>query len=127
MESPLQVLVVDDEVDVKWLFQQRFRREIRAGRLNLQFSHSGEDALEYLRSGGAVSVVLVLSDINMPGMTGIELLKKIKNEFSDLSVHMITAYGDEKNFRMAMENGADGYMNKPVDFASLKQDVLGLE
>jgi CheY-like chemotaxis protein len=127
MESPLQVLVVDDEVDVKWLFQQRFRREIRAGKLDLHFAHSGEEALEYLRSGDAVSVVLVLSDINMPGMTGIELLKRIKAEFSDLSVHMITAYGDDKNFRMAMEHGADGYMNKPVDFASLKQDVLRLE
>lgn len=126
METALEVLVVDDEVDVAWLFRQRFRREIRKGRLVIHFAHSGYEALDYLRKDGAASVVFVLSDINMPGMTGLELLKKIKEEFPKLSVHMITAYGDEKNFNTAMEFGADGYFNKPVDFDSLRQEVLGL-
>ncbi len=126
MESPLEVLVVDDEVDVAWLFKQRFRREIRTGRLVMHFAHSGQAALDYLRGGGAAAVVFVFSDINMPGMTGIELLKNIKEEFPNLSVHMITAYGDEKNFNTAMQFGADGYFNKPVDFDSIRNEVLGL-
>jgi CheY-like chemotaxis protein len=126
VESPLHVLVVDDEVDVVWLFKQRFRRELKSGRLAMHFAHSGNDALEYLREGGAANVVFVLSDINMPGMTGLELLKTIKQDYADLSVHMITAYDDEKNFNTAMEFGADGFLNKPVDFDSLKQEVLGL-
>ncbi|MBT8399376.1 MAG: response regulator, partial [Rhodothermia bacterium] len=122
MDSPLEVLVVDDEADVAWLFKQRFRREIRKGQLVIHFALSGQEALDYLRSGGAASVVFVLSDINMPGMTGLELLKAIKEEFPDLSVHMITAYADEKNYTTAMKFGADGYFNKPVDFDSLRNE-----
>jgi CheY-like chemotaxis protein len=126
MDNPIQLLVVDDEVDVVWLFKQRFRREIKAGRLVLHFAHSGAEALEYLRTGGAASLVLVLSDINMPGMTGLELLKVVKNEFPGLPVHMVTAYGDQRNFDTAMQFGADGYLNKPVDFDSLKSELLGM-
>ncbi len=126
MITPVEVLVVDDEEDVTWLFKQRFRREIKAGRINMHFAHSGQRALDYLRQGGAASIVFVLSDINMPGMTGLEMLKTIKEEFADLSVHMITAYSDDKNFRTAMEFGADGFLNKPVDFDELRREVLGL-
>jgi CheY-like chemotaxis protein len=126
MNTPVKILVVDDERDVAWLFKQQFRREIKACKLVFHFALSGAEALDYLRSGGAASIVYVLSDINMPGMTGLELLKTVKEEFPDLPVHMITAYGDDKNFRTAMDYGADGYMSKPLDFDSLKSDVLSL-
>ena len=125
-ESSLKVLVVDDEPDVEWLFRQRFRREIRSGRLGLAFARSGGEALALLRSGAAADVVLVLSDINMPGMTGLELLKRIKEEFAGLRVHMITAYGDEQNYQAAMAYGAEGYLTKPLDFTRFKKEVLGL-
>lgn len=120
----LHILIVDDEEDVQWLFKKRLRKEVRAGQLSLAFAISGEEALTYLRDGGAAEIVLVLSDINMPGMTGLELLRQIKMEFSDLPVHMITAYGDENNYRMAISYGADGYLTKPLDFNELRRDVF---
>jgi CheY-like chemotaxis protein len=126
MQAPLKALVVDDEPDVQWLFQQRFRKELRQGLLQLRFAFSGEEALSYLRTGGAADVILALSDINMPGMTGIELLRRIKREHPDLKVHMITAYGDERNYQMAMAYGADGYVTKPIDFEMLKKEIFGL-
>lgn len=122
----LAILVVDDEQDIQWLFKQRFRKELKAGAINLHFAFSGEQALSALRDGLATDVMLILSDINMPGMTGLELLKKVKKQYPGLPVHMITAYGDEKNYRTAMEYGADGYMTKPLDFEHLKSKVLAL-
>ena len=120
------ILVVDDEEDIQWLFKQRFRKELKSGTIDFTFAFSGEQALTALRDGLATDVLLILSDINMPGMTGLELLKNVKKEYPGLPVHMITAYGDERNYRTAMEYGADGYMTKPLDFEHLKTQVLEL-
>ena len=122
-QKSLDVLVVDDEEDVQWLFKQQFRREIRSGQVAFHFALSGEEALNFMREGGGAHVVLVFSDINMPGMTGLELLKNLRNEYKDLPVHMITAYGDEVNYQTAMDYGAAGYMTKPIDFSELKSTV----
>ena len=127
MQTPIHVLIVDDEEDVQWLFKQRFRREIKAGRLAFHFAFSGEEALAYLRQEGAASIVLVLSDINMPGMTGLELLRLIKHDFTGLPVHMITAYGNDETYQKALAYGADGYLTKPLDFDQLKQTLAHLE
>lgn len=125
MDAPLKALVVDDEPDVKFLFTQRFRRESRKGLVELQFAHSGHEALEYLREGD-LDCVLVLSDINMPGMTGLELLSIIKTEFPDLRVLMVTAYDDASMQQQALESGAEGYLTKPLDFSELKREVFQL-
>lgn len=117
-------MVVDDEEDVQFLFRQKFRREIKAGKIDFYFAFSGQEALEYLRSQEKQCVVLILSDINMPGMNGLELLKIIKENFSQLKVFMITAYGDDENYRVAMEYGADNYLHKPVQFEKLKEIIL---
>jgi YesN/AraC family two-component response regulator len=122
----MKIMVVDDEEDVQLLFRQRFRREIKQGKIEFHFAFSASEALEYLKSQGSECVVLILSDINMPGMNGLELLKIIKETFSNLKVFMITAYGDEENFRKAMEYGADDYINKPVEFDKLKEKILFL-
>ncbi len=127
MQTPIHVLVVDDEEDVQWLFKQRFRREIKAGRLAFHFAFSGEEALAYLKQEGGASIVLVLSDINMPGMTGLELLRLIKHDFTGLPVHMITAYGNDETYQKALAYGADGYLTKPLDFDQLKQTLAHLE
>ena len=124
MKNEVRVLVVDDEEDVEWLFRQQFRKEIKAGQVQFDFFFSGEDALEFMRSGGYAHVVLVLSDINMPGMTGIELLRILRKEFDNLPVHMITAYGDSRNYELAMEYGASGYLTKPLDFSEIKTTIL---
>ena len=126
MTEPLKALVVDDEEDVAWLFRQRFRREVRKGRIELEFAHSGQEALTKLRTEEP-EVVLVLSDINMPGMTGLDLLKAIKQERPELKVHMITAYSDDENRETAMAYGAEGYLTKPIDFDALKAQVFGLD
>lgn len=125
-QSSLNVLVVDDEEDVQWLFKQQFRREIREGLISFHFALSGEEALSFVREKGSAHIVLVFSDINMPGMTGLELLKKLRSEFEELPVHMITAYGDEVNYQTAMQYGAAGYMTKPIDFSQLKSTVQAL-
>jgi CheY-like chemotaxis protein len=122
----LNVLVVDDEEDMQWLFKQQFRREIRAGTLVFHFALSGEEALDRLHTHTPADVVLVLSDINMPGMTGLELLKRLKLEFAGIPVHIITAYGDDQNYRTAMAYGADGYLTKPIDFTDLRQTIASL-
>ncbi len=126
MNNPFNILVVDDEQDVQWLFKQRFRREVRAGHLSLQFALSGKEALDYLKRGGAAHVVTVLSDINMPGMTGLELLRQIKMAYPDLKVIMLTAYSDESNYQTALDCGADDYFTKPIDFSILKQKITGV-
>lgn len=120
----MKILVVDDEQDMKALFEQRFRKEIRAGEMNFEFAYSGEEALAYVRHLDH-EAVLILSDINMPGMSGFELLRQIKTEHSEPPpvVMMITAYGDEENYRKAMELGANDFLTKPIDFSVLKEKL----
>jgi two-component system chemotaxis response regulator CheY len=123
----MKILVVDDEADVKSLFEQRFRKEIRNKEVDFDFALSGEEALSYL-SAHRSEVILILSDINMPGMSGIELLAKIKNTYSapPPMVMMVTAYGDEENHRQAIANGADDFLTKPLDFTLLKDKLKHL-
>jgi two-component system, chemotaxis family, chemotaxis protein CheY len=121
----MKILVVDDEADVQPLFLQRFRKEIRNGDFDFSFATSGEDALQYLHDSHS-EVVLILSDINMPGMSGLELLSKIRAEYGAPPppvVMMITAYGDEENHNQAMERGADDFLTKPLDFNLLKEKL----
>ena len=123
----IHILVVDDETDVTELFLQRFRKEIKSGLLALDFAFSGSQALEYLQ-GQENDIQLILSDINMPGMTGLELLKKLREGRPDKKppVFMITAYGDDKNYQIAMEYGANDFLTKPLDFEELKRKVVSL-
>ncbi len=125
--SPIRALVVDDESDVQFLFTQKFRREVRKGLLEFVFAISGEEALEKLRTGEAADVVVVLSDINMPGMSGLDLLAAITTEFPDLEVYMVTAYDDGQLETTALQGGARGYLTKPIDFGTLKGEVFGIE
>lgn len=120
----MNILVVDDERDVQDLFEQRFRREIKEGAIKFVFAFSGEDALSYMESHPHEEV-LILSDINMPGMNGLDLLKAVKKKYEQPPpiVVMITAYGDQENYNLAMEFGADGFLTKPVDFGSLKDKL----
>lgn len=120
----MKILVVDDEADVQPLFLQHFRKELRHHDFEFDFALSGEEALEYLKGNG-LEVVLILSDINMPGMSGIDLLSKIRHDYQALSpvVMMITAYGDEENYRQAMEKGANDFLTKPLDFNILKEKL----
>lgn len=125
----MKILVVDDEIDVKDLFEQRFRREIRAGEFQLAFANSGEEALTYLAQH-ASEVVLILSDINMPGMSGFELLRHIRADYNAPPppvVMMITAYGDPESQRQAIGLGANDFLTKPLDFAALKQKLKSVE
>jgi CheY-like chemotaxis protein len=121
----MKILVVDDEKDVKILFQQRFRKEIRKGELQFEFAFSGEEAIAVLDSMGH-ETVLILSDINMPGMSGLELLKTIKKDYNEPPpvVMMVTAYGDEENYNTAKQLGADDFLTKPVDFKALKEKLI---
>lgn len=117
------ILVVDDERDVELLFRQRFRREIRKGEFDLLFAFSGEQALEILHEQDRTDVVLVLSDINMPGMTGLELLRRIKANPPPVPVCMMTAYGAPEYREQAAQGSADGYITKPIDFKALKTRI----
>ena len=123
----MQILVVDDETDVRDLFQQRFRREIRSGEFHFNFAFSGEEALEFMREHHS-EVLIILSDINMPGMNGLELLGHVKEEFEmpPTTMMMITAYGDDDSYRQAIALGANDFLTKPVDFAVLKIKLLQL-
>lgn len=122
-----KILVVDDEKDVRILFEQRFRKEIRNQEFSFAFAHSGEEALDYL-SNLDHEAVLILSDINMPGMSGLQLLEKIKQKMLQPPpiVMMITAYGDEENYKSALQLGADDFLTKPVDFVNLKEKLMQL-
>jgi CheY-like chemotaxis protein len=117
------VLVVDDEPDVEALFRQQFRRDIRAERFTMDFAHSAADALSRIAHSLGQSLILVLSDINMPGMTGIEMLPKVKEIRPEVPVIMITAYGDAETRRRALENGAAGLLTKPIDFSLLREEI----
>ncbi|NCU05467.1 MAG: response regulator [Chitinophagaceae bacterium] len=120
----MKILVVDDEQDVQALFEQRFRREIKNGEFNFVFAFSGEEALSYLNSHQH-EAVLILSDINMPGMSGLQLLEEIKHKHYKPPpvVMIITAYGDAENFNTAKKLGADDFLTKPVDFIVLKEKL----
>lgn len=123
----MTILVVDDEQDIRVLFEQRFRREIREGALQFAFCHSGEEAIAYLREQ-SLEAVLILSDINMPGMSGLELLRHIREEAPAPPpfVVMITAYGDPEKQEEALRLGANDFLNKPLDFNALKQKLSDL-
>ncbi len=118
-----RILMVDDEPDAQELFRQNFRREIRKGVYSFDFAISGEAALEVLKGQTPPRVVLVLSDINMPGMSGIDLLAEIRETWPELGVFMITAYGDNATEAKARDLGAERFLTKPVDFAVLKDDL----
>lgn len=120
----MKILVVDDEQDIKTLFEQRFRKEIRNGDFSFAFAISGEEALTYMHKHEH-EVVLILSDINMPGMSGLELLKRIKDMYAvpPPVVMMITAYGDEENYNKSVSLGADDFLTKPLDFTLLKEKL----
>ncbi len=124
----MNILVVDDERDVQTLFEQRFRKEIRNKELNFAFAFSGEEALAYLNRHDH-EAVLILSDINMPGMSGLELLDRIKKKYATPPprVMMLTAYGDAENFNTAKSLGADDFLTKPVDFTTLKDKLKNIE
>jgi CheY-like chemotaxis protein len=120
----MKILVVDDERDIQTLFEQRFRKEIRNRQVEFEFAFSGEEALKYLNLHDQ-EAVLILSDINMPGMSGLELLSRIKRMHHEPPpvVMMITAYGDAENYKTAKELGADEFLTKPVDFKLLKEKL----
>ena len=126
----MKILVVDDERDIQTLFEQRFRKEIRDKEMEFVFSFSGEDALIYLNQhDNDNEAVLILSDINMPGMSGLDLLGKIKQKYLKPPpyVMMITAYGDAENFATAMKLGADDFLTKPLEFSVLKEKLKAIK
>ena len=119
----LLILVVDDEPDVELLFRQQFRHELRAGRFNMDFAQSAPAALQRIADAAEASLILILSDINMPGMSGLELLPKAKAARPDVPLIMITAYGDAETKRKALVGGADALFTKPIDFVSLRGEI----
>jgi CheY-like chemotaxis protein len=119
----LLILVVDDEPDVEALFRQQFRRELRAGRFAMEFAQSAPMALQRITNAGDESLILILSDINMPGMSGLELLPEAKAIRPDVPIIMITAYGDPETKRKALENGAEALLTKPIDFGTLRSEI----
>ena len=119
----LLILVVDDEPDVESLFRQQFRHDLRAGRFTMDFAQSGAMALQRITDAADVSIILILSDINMPGMSGLELLPKAKAMRPDVPIIMITAYGDAETKRKALENGAEALLTKPIDFGMLRSEI----
>ena len=119
----LLILVVDDEPDVELLFRQQFRRDLRAGRFTMDFAQSASTALARIANAGDQSLILILSDINMPGMSGLELLPKAKAIRPDVPIIMITAYGDAETKRRALESGAEALLTKPIDFGTLRTEI----
>src|ERR1700751_15744 len=119
----LLILVVDDELDVETLFRQHFRRDLRAGRFTMEFAQSAPAALQRITDATSVSLILILSDINMPGMSGLELLPKAKALRPDVPIIMITAYGDADTKRKALESGAEALLTKPIDFGTLRCEI----
>lgn len=117
------VLVVDDEPDVEELFRQQFRRDLRAQRFAMDFANCATDALSRIADSAGQSLILILSDINMPGMTGLEMLPKVKEMRPEVPVIMITAYGDAETRRKALASGAAGILTKPIDFAALRAEI----
>ncbi len=119
----IYILVVDDEPDVEILFRQQFRRDLRAGRFNMEFAASAPEAMEKAATISDPSLILILSDINMPGMSGLEMLPKVRAARPSVPVIMITAYGDADTKRTALERGAEALLTKPIDFTQLRQEI----
>jgi CheY-like chemotaxis protein len=119
----LLILVVDDEPDVEMLFRQHFRRDLRAGRFSMEFAQSASAALQSISDASDASLILILSDINMPGMSGLELLPKAKAVRPDVPVIMITTYGDAETKQKALESGAHALLTKPIDFVMLRNEI----
>ncbi len=119
----MRLMVVDDESDIQFLFRQKFRKEIKSGEMQISFALSGQSALQIIEELENRSEYFILTDINMPGMTGIELLKKVKAKYPDQKVIVITAYGDEENYNLAKKYGADDYFTKPLKFNQLKEKL----
>ena len=117
------ILVVDDEPDVEALFRQQFRRDLRAGRFAMEFAQSAPMALQRITNASDESLILILSDINMPGMSGLELLTRAKALRPNVPIIMITAYGDAETKRRALENGAEALLTKPIDFGTLRSEI----
>lgn len=117
------VLVVDDEPDVEELFRQQFRRDLRSQRFMMEFANSATTALARIAGTIEQSLILILSDINMPGMTGLEMLPKVRELRPEVPVIMITAYGDPETRRKAIEGGATGLLTKPIDFTLLREEI----
>ncbi len=120
----MKILIVDDEKDVQRLFEQRFRKERRSGKLALYFAFSGEEALNFLRKAENNDLTLILSDVNMPKMSGFDLLETVKGEYPKLRIYMITAYSDYQNRQRALQLGAYDYLTKPIDFKALKEKIF---
>ena len=119
----LLILVIDDEPDVEVLFRQQFRRDLRAGRFSMEFAQSASMGLQRIIDAGDRSLILILSDINMPGMSGLELLPRAKAMRPDVPIIMITAYGDAETKRRALERGAEALLTKPIDFVALRSEI----
>ena len=119
----LLILVVDDEPDVELLFRQQFRHDLRGGRFTMEFAQSAPMALQRIAAAGDQSLILILSDINMPGMSGLELLPRAKAMRPDVPIIMITAYGDADTKRQALEKGAEALLTKPIDFGMLRGEI----
>ncbi len=119
----LLILVVDDEPDVELLFKQQFRHDLRSGRFTMEFAQSAATALQRISDAESASLILILSDINMPEMTGLELLPKARAARPDVPIIMITAYGDAETKRKALEGGAEALLTKPIDFAQLRDEI----
>lgn len=120
------IIVVDDEQDCQLLFKQQFRKEIKNNQVQLYFAFSAEEALHYLEDKLTDYIPIIVADINMPGMNGLEMLKIIKANFPNFKVFMVTAYDDENNYFTALRYGADAYMTKPIEFNKLKEKILNL-
>jgi len=123
MSKPVKILVVDDEHDVEILFKQQFRREIRSGDLELVFAFSGSEALRLLETADPPEIMYMFSDINMPGMTGLELLDSVKQRYPNINVSMISAYGDDENYQNAIQSGAKEFFTKPINFDQLRNEI----
>ena len=119
----LLILVVDDEADIELLFRQQFRRDLRAGRYTMEFAQSAQSGLERIEAAAGATLILRLSDINMPGMSGLDLLPKARSMRPDVPVIMITAYGDADTRRRALESGAEALLTKPIDFVVLREEI----
>jgi len=119
----LLILVIDDEPDIEVLFRQQFRRDLRDGRFTMEFAQSAAAALQLISEAGTASLILILSDINMPGMSGLELLPRARAARPDVPIIMITAYGDAETKRKALEGGAEALLTKPIDFTLLRSEI----
>ena len=117
---------MDDEKDVELLFKQKFRKEVKSKKLELVFAFSGQEALDLLETNDPPKVVYIFSDINMPGMTGLELLDIVRQRYPNIKVSMISAYGDQQNYEKAIQSGAKEFFTKPIDFDSLKKEISSL-